>query len=389
MSDYILFINSGSDRDVALKVYKVIPKVKIRVNDASKLHKSFKETETKVWIDPSFDGYGGKPVDDSSWSDFMSKFSEHEKFFDPAFINKPLKKDLEKHVEEVMDACMLYKPDILSVPQLPYVVGTANNSVNKALCIAFLKWKTKNGFKGDVILPVILTHKDAVTNGSERTKKIDYISKNYSLSGANGVWVVDSSLQDQAGTGNFEKERFPSLIDLHARLNESFKPQIHIAGPYWGLNILLWAKNIITNPAFSLGAGFQHYLPGGRINQPSPRVAIPPLKRWAKVNKDFKDWLSDSITKLAGQKDGLEFEKLLKEVNKLEISTRYKYQISEFYLAWYETYASLPASGRSLALYQDLSQAFVLGKSLENIGSELGTARRPEVIAKQLMLNCF
>lgn len=389
MHDYILFINTGTDRDVALKVYKTRPKVKIRINDAEKLYKSLVSDKTKIWIDPSFDGYGNKPNKESSWYLFMSKFSHSSEFFDESFISKPVKKIIEDHVAEIMNECMKFSPDILSVPQLPYVMGSNHNQINKALCLAFVKWKTESAFSGDIILPVIFTNKEAVTNGSERTKKIDYIVKNYKLSGSNGVWIVDSSLQDQAGTGNFEKERFPSLIDLHTRINDLLKPQIHIAGPYWGVNILLWAKSIITNPAFSLGTGFQHYLAGGHINQASPRVAISSLKRWVKVNIDLKNWLQDSIDRLRDQKEVVEFEALLKELQHLEVSNRYRYQISEFYLSWYEKYASLPEPGRSLALYQDLSQAFVLGKNLSAIDSEKGTARRPEVVAKQLMLNCF
>ncbi len=41
-----------------------------------------------------------------------------------------------------------------------------------------------------------------------------------------------------------------------------------------------------------------------------------------------------------------------------------------------------------MALFQDLSAAYTLGKTLPDLDNE-GTARRPEVIAEALMLICL
>ena len=50
--------------------------------------------------------------------------------------------------------------------------------------------------------------------------------------------------------------------------------------------------------------------------------------------------------------------------------------------------AAAPKAGRSMVLFQDLSAAYALGKSLPDIEEE-GTARRPESVVEPLMLSCL
>ena len=176
---------------------------------------------------------------------------------------------------------------------------------------------------------------------------------------------------------------------MHTKVKTDLNPEIHIGGPYWGLNILMWAKGIITNPGFALGSGFQYYTPGGRVNQPSQRMAIPPLRRWARANLHLEKWLKKSITKVKGLPEEKEFEKLLRKYNNLKMNKEHKKQIAQEYFKWYMRIESIPYAGRAVALYQDLSKAFVLGSQLEDINSESGTNRKPEIVARQLMLNCL
>jgi hypothetical protein len=66
-----------------------------------------------------------------------------------------------------------------------------------------------------------------------------------------------------------------------------------------------------------------------------------------------------------------------------------KKQIASFYKSWIARIESIPNDGRALVLFQELSTAYVLGKNLPDIPSETGRARKPWVVAQQLMLNCL
>ena len=55
-------------------------------------------------------------------------------------------------------------------------------------------------------------------------------------------------------------------------------------------------------------------------------------------------------------------------------------QVAIFYKRWFDMIAAAPKAGRSMAMFQDLSGAYALGKSLSELGGE-GTARRPEAVA--------
>ena len=67
-------------------------------------------------------------------------------------------------------------------------------------------------------------------------------------------------------------------------------------------------------------------------------------------------------------------------------------QVAEFYKRWLGSLESVSPSGRSFALYQDLSNAYVLGRrfpGLPDLPDDEKTARRPERVAEQLMLQCL
>ena len=84
-----------------------------------------------------------------------------------------------------------------------------------------------------------------------------------------------------------------------------------------------------------------------------------------------------------------DFVTIEKDFSKLQTSANGKMQIAKFYKSWFDKFSSLPYAGRALALYQDLSSSYVLGKTLKNLPKEEGTARRPERVAQQLMMNCL
>jgi hypothetical protein len=63
--------------------------------------------------------------------------------------------------------------------------------------------------------------------------------------------------------------------------------------------------------------------------------------------------------------------------------------VAKFYMAWLAKLESVPAGGRPLALYQDFSSAYVLGKKLKPLPLEQKEVPDPALIAKQLMVNCL
>ena len=394
MYDFVLFINSNTDGEVAKKVYKTAPVTRITAYNAKDYHTFAKDLKSKLWIDPCFDGFPTKPVNEdddkkNKWFDYFSDVEGFEYFLSTNLPKTAKIKELEPFVFSILDDCLSYKPDILTIPQLPHLATTTNNKINKILSKIYLKWSIERKFEGESILPVVFNNQNSTCSGAIRSSKLKTIQSLYNEAKADGVWIVDSSLQDQAGTGNFEKKRFPSLIDMHNKVKQTIKPKIHFAGPYWGIQLILWAREIISSPAFSIGSSYQYYISGGQPRTPSPRMAIPPLLRWARSSSDLKKWLRSSKSKIKIEVTKKQFEDLTKTYDHLYVSKKHKEQIAHFHHDWFKKYLNLPSAARALALYQDLSSAYVLGSQLDDILSEKGSSRKPEVVAKQLMLNCL
>lgn len=385
-ADYIPFVHSSSDAHVARKYYADAPCFRVSLCAAKKLRAALPPT-APLWIDPSFDGYP-EYNDESDWAQYYSTYKEHAQFTDPDFLAKPDVATVRSYVSQVMDAALAFGPKWISVPQLAHADDTSHNRINKLLADAFRIWRTKSGFSGTVILPAVFTNQRQVNNKVPRDKKLKAVFTAYSASGASGVWAVDSSLADQLGTANLDTERFPALIWLHTELKKLPNLTIHVAGPYWGLNLVLWARGLITHPAVALGTGYRYFLAGQFAREPTKRVALAPLRRWAQDTADFRHWLSNVIAGLSPAVPAhKELLTLQKELPKLSVSANgHKEQVARFYKEWLGQFTNLPPAGRSIALYQDLSNAYVFGQTLPELPSESGGARKPSTIARQLML---
>jgi hypothetical protein len=166
---------------------------------------------------------------------------------------------------------------------------------------------------------------------------------------------------------------------------------VRVGGPYWGLNVVLWARGLINYPAVGLGNGYQYSCAGGIMKAGNTRIALTPLRRQAVVSAELESWLRESLTKLAPKDVAYqELKHLLDRFGLFESNKRAsRRQIASYYSAWFRSIQSHPPHGRALALYQDLSSAYVLGKGLPALPKTEDTARRPEVTARQLMLSCL
>ena len=383
MSNQIAFINSRSDAAVARDLFSDSLLFRVPVHLIGQI--DLNEISDRVWVDAGFDGFPDH-FEESEWAGFIRQFPGYEDLSDATFVAKPAGRIVSKFVSSVMDRCLAYRPAAISVPQLPHLDGVDRNPINRKLAQAFVTWKRKVGYEGATIVPAIMTNQRQITNKGPRDKKVKAIASVVQTTSATGVWAVDHTLRDQAGTTNFEERRFPGIIKLHGELSKIKGLRFNIAGPYWGLNIVMWARGDITNPAISMGTGYQYYRTGQHIKSPTPRVALAPLRRWAKATADLGAWI-DEVLRILPQNDAAraEFEELAKS-HQLSVQGAHKQQVARFYRDWLARIGKHQGPARGVALYQDLSSAYVIGKQLPAIPSESGRARDPAVVAQQLML---
>jgi hypothetical protein len=393
MANHIPFINSKEARKLVETYYSDSDVARVpleRVKDFTPLPGSM-----KLWIDPGVDG-----LDDleqrrstntrtNTWYEFTKQFTGFDSIADPSFASKPEVSIVEEFVNGVLEKCMRYRPAWITVPQLPFVSGNERNKLNRALAKATGRWKSSGKFAGRLILPIIFTHQKQVNLKTDRNPKVALAERCYHDAQADGFWVVDANLTDDSGSKTLRNTRFPAVIALHQELNERIPCKLRIGGPYWGLNLVLWARGLVEYPAIGVGNSYQYFLSGGRTNVPATCVAIRRLRRRVGVSQKLKLWLDQSISILGPAHPAYsQLARIRKQFALLQAQGPAREQVARSYKRWFDSLAANPSDGRALALYQDLSAAYALGKSLPDIEGE-DTARRPEAIAEPLMLNCL
>jgi hypothetical protein len=394
MADYIPFVTSESGAGLVKSYYADATIVRVPFERAAAFTASL-PTGTKLWIDGCVDGMDdiesrrsspGKP---NSWFDCMKTTSNFEAIGDLDFQKAPVRATVEAFVYSVMNKCHALKATWITVPQLPATDGTERNKINRALALAAGKWRAVTSFSGRLILPLIVTNQRQINSKTVRNKKVELASRCYQDARADGIWFVDSSLVDDSGSATLRTTRLPGLMAMHEEMNEKISSKIRIAGPYWGANLVLWAKGLVDHPAIGLGSGYQYFLsgrPGGRL--PTVKIALPALRRRVGL-VGLGSWLSTAMGKLGpGHPAFAEFTGIKARLSILSDLGRAKQEVARFYQGWFSAIASAPKAGRSMAMFQDLSAAYALGKALPDL-EDAGTARRPECVAEPLMLSCL
>ena len=386
MADYIPFVNSQKDTAFAKDYYSDAAVVRVSLELLKA--KSVPRSTTKLWVDAGIDGFVQSDPN-PQWKAFADGFVGAAAF--KRSLESPTKQTIDSLVHSALDACLANSPDWISVPQLPYSRDTSRNKTNRMLAGAAEGWRHKRGFRGIFILPIILSHQEQTTNRTHWKPRVELAKTCFERSGSDAYWVTDHDLFDQAGTGTFESKRFPGLIGFCEDLRKTIaEARPSVAGPFWGLNVLLWARGIVQYPAIGLGNAYRYNVAGGRQQQAAVRVALEPLRRWATLSPQLRSWLEQVTTKIpVTESSHHAFAELLTDFDRLHIDDRGRRQIAKFYKRWFDSLAAVPQHGRPLALYQDLSAAYVLGKSLPDLPKTEGSARRPEKIARQLMVNCL
>jgi hypothetical protein len=383
----IPFINSVDDWSLAQQIF---PDCEIyRVTMQSKSYAgSASGDQGKLWVDTEADALHNWPKSNNhDFNTYFNGIEESKTIADAAFMQKPEKAIVAKFVSSILDPVITKLPHVgwLSVPQLAHVDGAERNKINRSLAEAAQQWKLRKNFKGKFILPAIFTRQNQLNNKTQRNAKVSLVSAAFQASGSEGLWVVDSSLHDQEGTGSFMK-RFKGIIGLHEELNKKITARaLTVAGPYWALGLILWGRKLITQPALGIGRGFQYYIQGGAVPKAAnARIALPPLRRQAVWSSNLKTWIENSLQKMPTSDPAFaQFSDILKQFPSLKDKKTARRQVAEFYCAWLKKFESVPPDGRSMALYQDFSSAYVLGKTLSDVPDK---PKSPYRIAEQFMM---
>jgi len=425
MADYIPFVNNEGDAELAKKYFADAHCVRVGMESLAGI--ASKLPDNPLWIDPAIDAYDcilatawpmdigteppesveaqwpvgedGLKQDDwkyemwKRWHGQFGRFTGYRILTDPKYWIAQHREELNAFVGENLDACMEHRPIWVSSPQLPIPPGGGRNKINRMLAEAAGLWKDRTAADVRLVLPVIFTSPTILRRKPMRDDKLRLALQNYELADADGVWVVDMTLSEQNRSDNFP-DRYANLLAFHQRLGQELPGNaVVVAGPYWGMNIVLWARGLCHHPALGIGMSYTYYTPMSPIQKGRPKLAIPALRRIAVASPELRAWLEQALTQLSPT-DSMypDLQQLMDQLPLLANKDVAKDQLAGFYKEWFDRIAMLPPEERPLRLYEDLSQAYVLGRRLPHMpkgvlpsDGSIGV-REPGKVAEQLMM---
>jgi hypothetical protein len=394
MADNVAFVYSGSDLKRLRDYYDKPVAARIQLSNVTSLRRRQIQQVCPLWIDPEIDGYHRLLKKGDAWprwNQYISQFKDHDLLADPNFLRKPDPARMAVFVGEVLEKCRKSEPAWITVPQLPLVGDSKRNKVNMVLAKATASWMAESKFGGRLVLPLIFTHQSQLKGKTQWGPKLKVARKWFDAVRPDMIWAVDSDLSDWKGSARF-RDRFEALVSFHTDLKKDFPNTTIIAGPYWGINLVLWVRGLCDYPAINLGHGFSYRVSAGYIPKEPPRavVALAPLRRLACYTAKLDTWLADAIDKLDSTDEAArQFSRLRSRFKNSAGHELAWNQAAEFYGEWLTKLNGIAPAGRSLALYQDLSSAYVLGKRLPVLPDTESPARSAGKIAEQLMLHCL
>ena len=458
--NYIPIVHSSKDAELVRQHYPDASACRIPLASNLNAREELPE-KCKLWIDAGFDGFPQRArlcrkmeerhnKAPNSWYEYCRNLPAFGILADEEITEKDGRntlstdhaESLRQTVFEVLDDCLDNSPNLITVPQLAQGSGGNRNCLNRALAELTSEWARKRKFKR-LVYPLIFSGLEGQTEGQIWKRKVDTAIDYSRTAAARFFWVVDASLDEEKAAGSLKSTRFPRLISIHEHLRQELRHKTIIGGPYWGFNILLWAKGLIDYPAIAIGSGFRYYLSGGIPRTPLPRAAIPPLRRLAIADRHLDQWFEHALSKLAPSEpefaeledsherlhsvppetletlrareaqepdaeeindqllsaglseDRIEtlseqLERLSDESSIRRLSDEWKDQVARFYKRWLDSIAEAPIGGRRIRLYQQLSNAYMLGEVLGGkIVQKSGFASHPSAHAEQLMPFCL
>lgn len=426
MAEYIPFVNNEADGAIAAKYFADACCVRMPLESAAAVTPLL-APGTPLWADATVDAYdcilgttwpvdigteppeaieARWPLDEQDarqdewkyelwrrWHAQFGRFTGFRILTDPKYWVKPHIDELRTFVAENLDACMAHRPVWLSAPQLPIPSGGGRNRINRMLAEAAGDWKEQAKPDAKLILPVVFTSAATLRHKPQRDDKLAAVLRGYELAHADGVWVVDITLSDQNLSDNFP-DRYSSLLAFHQKLKEQLpRDAITVAGPYWGMNLVLWVRGLCQYPALGIGTSYTYYTPMTPLQPGRPKLAIPPLRRIAVASPELQTWLDQVLAELPPT-DSIypSLQQLRDQLPVLMNRDVARDQLGGFYKEWFDTLAMMTPQDRALRLYEDLSQAYVLGRRLPNMPKGVLSSdgsvsvREPGKVAEQLML---
>lgn len=429
MSKCIPFVNKPNECSILKRYYADSEIVRISLESIEGIRIKLPDG-MKLWIDPAVDAYDQIlrkkdwpvdilnlspreikemwPVDKEgkrkeimkfrvweNWNRVFGRCNKKMVLADKKLWRKQKFGELREFVDDVLGRCLKYNPFWLTVPQLPLVDNGSRNKINNMLAAATKDWKKDSQFDGKLILPLIFTHQRQINSKTLRDKKLAIAKECFGTLGVAALWIVDSTLMEQTRNERF-KVRYGKLVELHELiLNEFPQGTVVIAGPYWGMNLVLWARGLCDHPAITLGTRYAYYISGGATRGSTVRISIPALRRWVVVCGELRTWIEKTLQKLDETDPA---HKKLRYVRSHFDALRTKDGAirftADFYKYWIDKVEDNPSKGRAIALYQDLSTAFVVGSQLPDLPPDCLTIssasmRKSSKVAEQLMLNCL
>jgi hypothetical protein len=244
-----------------------------------------------------------------------------------------------------------------------------------------------------MMLPAVIAHQDICYYKAQMEEKINLILEAHLSAQSQGIWIVDTTLDDHSGSPKLSSGRLPRIIDFHRKLALSLAKGTSVyAGPYWLLNLILWARGLVSAPVIGLGKGYRHYISGGVIKEGKRRIALDSFKRQVIVDPILLGkWIDDALDTGDLEKEVVsELRRVRKNLTVYEKDkTKARLQIAHTYRTWIDGIQNVEPSGRALALYQDLSRAYANGRVIKKSLPNHDRPRRPEKVVQQLMLSCL
>lgn len=383
---------SEVDLRLAQEHYSDAPACWVRAERMDSLPPNF--GNSRVWLDFEIDGcHHELDKRKDTWTERIASLEGGSRLLEVSAVGGIKLAEAERLNKSMLAQAHEKKVGWMTLPQLPIAGDIVREKDNRVLAEGAGEAKRHGGFKGRRVLPVMFTNKEQISSKTARKARVQKILKAVDSSLADAVWVCKTSLIERDGTGTFDKERFPDLIDFHEILRAELPRRlIVIAGPYWGLGLVLWARGFVDHPMALMGRTSPYYFPGGiGARGATVRIALPPLLRVVDASAASRKWLGEAMDKLApGDKARLGFEQVANRWNTLAKNRSLaQAQIAEFYAEWVNGLAAAPATGRAIALYQTFSSAYVLGRQLGDIDGITGPLKRPERIAQQYLMHCL